>query len=159
MYVPGFSKVIRGRPALASQVWVLVFVCPVTRLVSCQVIEKSDHSGVIDGVTRLAADFGFPKFLMVDKDDAIMKALRESEVHLRDLQHSLNSEFGVVFTTCPVGGHNEHGHVERIIESIQDMLDSSGLKTRRLHATGLQTLLKLVENNYIYGPIGEVYTI
>ena len=157
VYVPGYSKVSRGRPALASQVWVLVFVCPVTRLVSCQVIEKSDHSGVIDGVTRLAADFGFPKYLMVDKDDAIMKALRESEVSLRNLQHSLYSEFGVVFTTCPVGGHNEHGHVERIIKSIQEMLDSSGVKTKRLHATGLQTLLKLVENNYNSLPLGFRY--
>ena len=119
VYVPGYSKVLRGRPAMASQVWVMVFVCPVTRLVSCQVIEKSDNSGIVDGVTRLAADFGFPKYLMVDQDDAIMKALRESVVNLRDLQHNLYSEHGVIFTTCPVGGHYVHGHVERTIKSIQ----------------------------------------
>ena len=157
VYVPGYSKVVRGRPALASQVWVMVFVCPVTRLVSCQVIEKSDNSGIIDGVTRLAADFGFPKYLMVDQDDAIMKALRESEVSLRDLQHSLYSEHGVIFTTCPVGGHYVHGHVERTIKSIQEMLDSCGVKTKRLHATGLQTLLKLTENNYNSLPLGYKY--
>ena len=157
VYVPGYSKALRGRPALASQVWVMVFVCPVTRLVNCQVIEKSDHGGILDGVTRLAADYGFPKYLMIDQDDAIMKALRESEVCLRNLQHSLYTEHGVIFTTCPVGGHNMHGHVERTIKTIQEMLDSCGLKTRRLHATGLQTLLKLTENNYNSLPLGYKY--
>ena len=157
VYVPGYSKELRGRPALASQVWVMVFVCPVTRLVNCQVIEKTDNSGIADGVTRLAADFGFPKYLMVDQDDAIMKALREAEVNLRDLQHNLYSEHGVIFTTCPVGGHYEHGHVERTIKSIQEMMDSCGVKTKRLHATGLQTLLKLVENNYNSLPLGYKY--
>ena len=157
VYVPGYSKVVRGRPPLASQVWVMVFVCPVTRLVSCQVIEKSDHSGVLDGVTRLASDFGFPKYLMIDKDDAIMKALRESEVSLRDLQQNLYLEHGVIFTTCPVAGHNMHGHVERTIRSIQEILDSCGVKTKRLHATGLQTLLKLTENNYNSLPLGYKY--
>ena len=47
-----------------------------------------------------------------------------------------------------------HGHVERIIKSVQEMLDDSGLKTKRLTATGLQTLLKLVENNYNSLPLG-----
>ena len=68
VYAPGAQKDLRGRPAKMSKVWSLVFVCPVTRLVNCQVIEKSDHSGIIDGVTRLATEVGFPKFFMVDQD-------------------------------------------------------------------------------------------
>ena len=94
VYVPGYSKETRNRQALASQVWVMVFVCPVTRLVSCQVIEGSDSSAIIDGVTRLAADFGFPKHLMIDQDGAIMKALKDAEVCLRDLQYNLYMEYG-----------------------------------------------------------------
>ena len=85
VYVPGYSKDLRGRPARESKVWVMVFVCPVTRLVSCQVIEKSDNSGIVDGVTRLGADYGLPKYLMVDQDDAIIKALHNAEVNLRNL--------------------------------------------------------------------------
>ena len=157
VYAPGYSKDLRGRPASACKVWVLVFVCPVTRLVSCQVIELSDNSGIIDGVTRLAADFGFPKYLMVDQDGAIMKALHVAEVNMADLQHKLYSEYGIVFTTCPVGVHSAHGHVERIIKSMQEMLDACGVKTKRLHATGLQTVLKLVENNYNSLPLGYSY--
>ena len=154
VYAPGASRDLRGRPAKACKVWVLVFTCPVSRLVNCQVVELSDHSGILDGLTRLAAEVGFPKFLMIDQDGAVMKGLRDAAVNLRNLQHQIYSESGVIFTTCPVGGHNFHGHVERVIRSIQNLLEDGGLKQQRLHATGLQTLLKLVENNYNSLPIG-----
>ena len=157
MYAPGASKDLRGRPAKACKVWCLVFACPVTRLINCQVVELSDHSGILDGITRLAAEVGFPKYLMIDQDGATMKGLREAKVNLRNLQHKIYSEHGVVFTTCPVGGHNAHGHVERVIKSVQELLEDCGVKTKRLHATGLQTFLKLVENNYNSLPIGYSY--
>ena len=159
VFVPGFSSTrdLRGRPADQVKVWVMTFVCPVTRLVSCQVIETSDNSGMMSGMVRLGADYGWPKYLMVDKDSALLKALYNAEVSLRDLQHALHYEHGVIFSTCPVGGHNQHGHVERVIKSVQEMLEDSGLKTKRLTATGLQTFLKLVENNYNSLPLGYSY--
>ena len=156
VYAPGASKDLRGRPAKACKVWCLVFACPVTRLINCQVVELSDHSGILDGITRLAAEVGFPKYLMVDQDGATMKGLREAKVNMRDLQHRIYSEHGIVFTTCPVGGHNAHGHVERVIKSVQELLEESDMKNKRLHATGFQTLLK-VENNYNSLPIGYSY--
>ena len=159
VFVPGFSssRDLRGRPAEQVKVWVMTFVCPVTRLVSCQVIETSDNSGMMSGMIRLGADYGWPKYLMVDKDSALLKALYSAEVSLRDLQHALHYEHGVIFSTCPVGGHNQHGHVERVIKSVQEMLEDTGIKTKRLTATGLQTLLKLVENNYNSLPLGYSY--
>ena len=157
VYAPGASRDLRGRPAKACKVWSLVFACPVTRLINCQVVELSDHSGILDGVTRLAAEVGFPKYLMVDQDGAIMKGLREAKVNMRNLQHKMYSEHGIIFTTCPVGGHNVHGHVERVIKSVQELLEDSGVKNKRLHATGYQTFLKLVENNYNSLPIGYSY--
>jgi len=75
VYAPGASKDLRGKPAKACKVWVLVFAYPVTRLVNCQVIELTDHNGIIDGITRLAADVGFPKYLMIDHDSAVLKGL------------------------------------------------------------------------------------
>ena len=94
---------------------------------------------------------------MIDADSAILKALREAEVDLRDLQHKLYSEKGVFFTVCPVAGHNFHGQVERVIKSVQELMDDADVKNKRLHATGLQTLLKLVENLYNSLPIGYSY--
>ena len=157
VYAPGASRDLRGRPAKSCKVWSLVFACPVTRLVNCQVIELSDHSGVLDGITRLAAEVGYPKYLMVDQDGPVMKGLRDAKVNMRDLQHRLYTEHGILFTTCPVGGHNVHGHVERVIKSVQELLEEGGVKNKRLHATGYQTLLKLVENDYNSLPIGYSY--
>ena len=76
---------------------------------------------------------------------------------MRNLGGSLYKEFGIDFVTCPVGGHNCHGHVERVIKSVKESLDDCGLKNKRIHATGLQTLFKIIENNYNNLPIGYHY--
>ena len=47
-----------------------------------------------------------------------------------------------------------HGQVERRIRAIQESLNECGLKNMRLHATSLQTLMKLVENQLNNLPLG-----
>jgi hypothetical protein len=154
VYVHGYERETRGRKALATEVHVMVFVCPSTRLVNLQVIEGKNSGCILEGVTRLACEVGVPKYLMVDDDAAIHKALRELQVDLRDLKYQLHSEKGIIFDVCPVSGHNMHGQVERTIRSIQESLNDCGIKKLRLHATSLQTLLKLVENTYNNAPLG-----
>ena len=66
--MPGFERNTRGRNVLEAKCWVMVFVCPVTRLTNLQVIEKSDNSGMVDGITRLSCEVGVPKIMMVDDD-------------------------------------------------------------------------------------------
>ena len=154
VYVPGYERETRGRKALATEVHVVVFVCPSTRLVNLQVIEGKDAGFILEAVTRLACEMGVPKFLMVDDDSTVHKALRELEVDIKDLQFKLHTEKGITFDICPVQGHNKHGQVERTIRSIQQSLNDCGIKKLRLHATSLQTLLKLVENTYNNTPLG-----
>ena len=157
VYVPGFEKNTRNRNVLQAKCWVLVFVCPVTRLTNIQVIEKSDNSGMIDGVTRLSCEVGVPKFILVDDDSALVKAVQEVEINLLNTQLALHTEYGIEFSICPVSGHNQHGQVERKIRSIQDSLKEAGFQNKRLHATGFQTLLKLIENQLNNFPLGYVY--
>ena len=76
-----------------------------------------------------------------------MKALDEAEIDLKDLQLLVHKERGIKFRTCPVSGHNFHGAVERKIRAVQECLEKSEISNMRLHATGLQTVLKLIENN------------
>ena len=47
-----------------------------------------------------------------------------------------------------------HGQVERVIKSVQESFQDSGLLTGRYHSTGLQTLCKIVENQYNNLPLG-----
>ena len=75
-----------------------------------------------------------------------MKALREVEIDIRNIEHELFTEYGASFKIVPVSGHNMNGLVERAIRTIQQSLEECGLKKFKLHATGLQTLCKLVEN-------------
>ena len=157
VYVPGYERETRNRPLLDAQVWIMAIVCPTTRLVNLQVIEKTDVGGIICGITRLACESGLPKYVFTDQDSAIMSALSNAEVTLRDLEHQVYKEHQIIFTVCPVGGHSQHGQVERVIRSIQQGLNDCGLKNERLHATGVQSLCKLVENTYNSLPIGYSY--
>ena len=83
-----------------------------------------------------------------------MKAMREAEVTMVNLQLQIYEEKGIKFEVCSVGGHNEHGLVERVIRSLQESMEECGLRNRKLTATGLQTLCKLVENDYNNLPFG-----
>lgn len=76
-----------------------------------------------------------------------MKAMREAEVTMVNLQLQIYEEKGIKFEVCSVAGHNEHGLVESVIRSLQESMEECGLRYRKLNATGLQTLCKLVENN------------
>ena len=106
-------------------------VCVVTKLVNCQVLEKTDASGILDGMTRLSCEVGVPSYLLCDQGSNLMKALREAEVCMKNLKLQLFQEEGIKFDVCSVGGHNEHGLVERIIRSLQESLEEAGLKRNK----------------------------
>ena len=157
VYVPGREANTRSTSSLSVNVWGMIAVCPTSRNINLQVIETSEAQGVVDGFTRLSCEVGTPKYVFGDKDTAFEAAFPDMELTLRNLQGRLYREFEIEFSTCPVGGHNVHGHVERVIKSVKESLDDCGLKRKRIHATGLQTIFKIVENNYNNLPIGYHY--
>ena len=95
--------------------------------------------------------------LILDQDTAFMKLVQDAEVDLMDLQHRAFTEYGIKFRTAPVQGHNMIGLAERRIRSVQECFERIDLKSVRLHATGFQTLCKLVENNLNNLPLGYSY--
>ena len=157
LYVPGHTMALRNRKLLESKCYVLVFVCMISRAVNLQVIESKSADGVIEGVNRLGCEAGFPSYILTDQDSGIMKALTEAEISLKDIELNVFKEKGVRFRTAPVAGHNYHGKVERMIRSVQECLEKMGVEKMRLHATGYQTLMKLIENDLNNLPIGYGY--
>ena len=135
----------------------MVFVCPTTKNVNIQVLEGKSADAVVDGLNRLGCEVGFPSYFLVDKDSGIMKALNDSNVSLRDMQGLLYKERKIKFKTCPIGGHNFHGAVERRIRSIEENMEKAGIFKLKLHATGLQTVLKLIENTMNNLPLGYMF--
>ena len=154
LYVPGRERETRNNPVMTYKSWVLVHMCPVTKLTNIQVCEVSNASGILDSLTRMFCESGVPKVLLCDDDSAVVKALREVELDIRDLEHKLTTEHGTSFKIVPVSGHNMNGLVERAIRTIQDTMEEAGLKKTKLTATGLQTFCKLVENQMNNLPLG-----
>ena len=85
---------------------------------------------------------------------AVMKALLEGEVDIRDQFGIISRERGVTFQTCVSQGHSAHGRVERRIKMIQECLDRSGLKATKLHSLGWQTIAKTLEHDVNSIPLG-----
>ena len=86
-----------------------------------------------------------------------MKAVRDAEISLKDLQLRCYKEQGIRCEVAPVSGHNFHGLIERKIRSVQESFDKIGLSSKRGHATGLQTIAKLIENTLNNLPLGFSY--
>ena len=154
VYAPGFERETRGRKVKQSKCWIMVAVCPTTKLVNMQVVESSLTSGIMSGVIRLGCEVGLPAKMFIDQDRASMCGFRSVEFDLRNLQLTLERKYGMEFEVCPVQGHNMHGQVERVIKSVQESFVDSGLLAGRYHSTGLQTLCKIVENQYNNLPLG-----
>ena len=157
VYVPGFEARTRNRKVLQAKAWVAVFCCPSTRNVNLQVIERVDGDAIVDALIRLSCEVGVPKLVLCDKQTSIERTLREARIEMRDLQDKLVVEQGIEFVSCPVAGHNFHGQVERCVRSVRDALAESGASSRTLHATGLQTVMKLIENQVNNVPLGYAF--
>ena len=156
-FVPGFEKETRAVKAKESKIWIFVAVCIVTGNVNLQVCEMRDTCSMLEAFIRLSCECGYPKYVCCDQESSLLPVMREIKVNLRDLAHRLYTENGVVFETCPVGGHEAHGKVERTIKSIQESLDDLGFSRMRLPVMGIQTLCKQIENCYNNLPLGYRY--
>ena len=109
VYVPGFERETRARKTMSTKAWIMSFACPVTKLVNLQVIESKSADGVLEGLTRLGCECGFPKFVLLDQESSFMKAVRDAEISLKDLQLCAYKEHGIRCKVAPVSGHNFHG--------------------------------------------------
>ena len=156
-YVPGHERVTRNKTQISCKVYVICFVCPMSKLCNLQVIEAKNAEAVLEGLIRLGCEQGFPNQLIMDQDTAFQKVVRDAEINLQDLQHRAFTEYGIRFIEAPVQGHNMIGLAERKIRSVQECFERIGLSQVRLHATGFQTLCKLVEMNLNNLPLGYSY--
>ena len=154
VFVPGREKNTRSSQALPNKAWILVSVCVLTKLVNMQVVETHCAKGIGDGITRLICEVGTPARLLIDQDSALMKLLEEGHVELINLESHIRTKTQMNFEVCPVSGHNAHGLVEVKIRIAQQGLEKSGAGKLRLHATGLQTLVKMIECDMNDTPYG-----
>ena len=156
IYTPGYEKRTRNRK-MEYEAYMLVFACCVTGGINCQIIEKRDTTGVMDGFNRFFSEVSVPKIVYSDKDGALIKALREGSVDILDMQNNLHREQGIYFETCLPQQHYKHGRIERRIRMIQESLNKSEIRGSRHTATDWQTIAKLIERQVNNIPLGYLY--
>ena len=61
IFVPGHERETRGKKVLSAKAYIMSFACPVTKLLNLQVIETKSADGVLEGLTRLGCEQGFPQ--------------------------------------------------------------------------------------------------
>ena len=62
---------------------------------------------MLDGLTRLGCEHGFPRYLLLDHEKSFMKAVKDAAVDLRDLSLQCFKERGIMCKPAPVSGNNE----------------------------------------------------
>ena len=100
----------------------MTFACPMTKLCNLQVIESKSSEGILEGFTRFAFENGMSKYFLLDPETSFMKAVRDVEIDLVDVDARAFKEHGVHVEVAPVSGHNYSGLVERKIRSVQETL-------------------------------------
>ena len=156
-FVPGHERETRTKKVIPCKCYVMTFCCPTSKLCNLQVIEAKNAQATLEGLMRLGCEQGFPAVLILDQESSFMKMVQDAEVSLMDLQHRAYTEFGINFKVAPVQGHNMIGLAERKIKAVQECFEKLDLQKIRMHATGLQTVCKLIENNLNNMPIGYSY--
>ena len=103
--------------------WAAVFKDPASLAVSVHAMSGYSTDHFLAAYTRFSSRYGHPNRIMIDAGSQLIKACKDMEISIVDLTAQLSTKHGVgvSYSTCPVGGHNVQGVVERSIKSVQDL--------------------------------------
>jgi len=97
------------------KIWLLVFCCSTTTCINIRVLEDYSTPSFIQAFMRFSCQFGYPFKLLIDEGGQLVKGCQTMEFDINDIKQQLHKDVCLEFQTCPVGGHNMHGDVERKI--------------------------------------------
>ena len=114
------------------QVYGVVFKDPATSAIAVHVMAGYDTPSFLQAYTRFSSRYGHPSRIFIDEGSQLVKACKKMEISIIDITQTLNvkHQVGVEFQTCPVGGHNAHGMVERSVKEVKKLFNLlySGLR-------------------------------
>ena len=127
-------------------VWIVVFVCATTGMTSLKVMGNYSTVQFLLAFSRFACELGYPKKLLTDRGGQLVSGCESVVLNMTDIKGSLNRKYGIEFSTCPVGGHNFHGKVERKIRTIRETLNK-GVHNKRLSYLEWETTCSEISNS------------
>ena len=135
------------------KIWFAVFVCAVTCTVDIQVLEFYSSGSFVSALIRFASRNGYPKVMLPDQGSNIENAIHDVEIDWIDVKGRLHKSYGIDLQTCGVGGHHQHGKVERKIRHIKETFNKT-LHKERLSVLQWQTVADETANCINNLPIG-----
>ena len=126
-------------------IWFLIFCCCTTGAVSLKVMEDYSTSAFILGFIRFSCSVGYPKMLLPDEGSQLVRGCKQMQLRFTDIRQRLHVEYGVEFESCPVGGHNMHGKVERKIQHVKQAMNKE-LNKERLSVLQWETIGDQIAN-------------
>ena len=127
------------------KIWLVVFCCMTTSNTIIKVMEDYSTQSFIQSFIRFSCEVGYPKFILIDEGSQLVKGCGDMRLSYTDIKNKLHKEKLVEFDTCPVGGHNVNGKVERRIRHIKESLEKN-VQNERLSIIQWETVSAEVAN-------------
>ena len=134
------------------KIWLVVYCCCVTSATWINIMDDYSTPSFIQSFTRFAARSGFPKKLFCDEGGQLTKGSKDMRLSYNDIKGKLQRDRSVEMETCPVGAHNMHGKVERMIREINSSLEKN-LHNEKLAVLQWETLCSIIANSINDRPI------
>ena len=125
-----FSSYSYHNKRATIKIWFVVFCCSTTTTINIKCLKDYSSNAFLQAFTRFSCEVGYPKHLLTDEGSQLIKACETVQFDYRDIQWKLFTENQVEFDTCPVGGHNMNGLVEKKICEIKSSISKSLSKER-----------------------------
>ena len=149
---PFAAYVHNKRSKTKLKVYIATFVCCTTGMTSLKIMQGYDTMQFLYCFYRFACELGFPKKLLTDKGSQLVCGCENVILNMTDIGGALNKEYGVEFSTCPVGGHNYNGKAERKIRTIQEVINKT-IHKEQLPVLEWETLCSEIANTVNNMPV------
>ena len=141
-----FKAFSRHNKRTTLKIYLVIFCCSTTSTTNIKVMEDYGTDSFIQAFIRFSCAVGFPRMMLPDEGSQLVKGCESMKLNFKDLQSRLHLNHDVEFQTCPVGGHNMHGKVERKIRCVKESLQNS-LQNERLSIIEWETLGSQISNS------------
>ncbi|XP_066935306.1 uncharacterized protein [Clytia hemisphaerica] len=147
-----FSSYSQHHKRTTVKIWLVVFCCATTTAVNIKVMEDYSTTSFLQAFTRFSCQVGYPNKLLADEGGQLIKGCETMKLDIVDIAFQLHRDQRINFETCPVGGHNHHGRVERKIREVRSSLEKS-MHNERLSIIQWETMAAILTNSINDAPI------
>ena len=101
------------------KMWFVVFCYATKSMMNIKVMEDYSTTAFLQASARFSSEVGYPKTLLCDERNRLVKGCESMNPQFTDLQIQLHQENGVDFDVSPFCVHNMNGCVERKIWEVK----------------------------------------